>query len=127
MSDSSIRTNYPMMFNQTVIPFPADYSENSQTIEKVMQTEAGTDVVTISRYNKLHATMSFVCLQDVVQTLGSFANVDSFTFKRYNPIIDDYEERTVRMRNFNFHPRKGSEDLKEVSGVWEVSFDLEEF
>lgn len=127
MSDNSIRTNYPMMFNQTVIPFPTDYSENSQTVESVMQTEAGTDVVTIARYNKLKATMSFVCLQSVVQTLGGFRDVDSFTFKRYNPIIDDYEERTVRMRNFNCKPRKGSEDLKEVKGVWEVSFDLEEF
>lgn len=127
MSDNSIRTNYPMMFNQTVIPFPTDYSENSQTVESVMQTEAGKDVVTISRYDKLKATMSFVCLQNVVQTLGSFKTVDRFIFKRYNPTIDDYEERTVRMRNFNCKPRKGSEDLKEVKGVWEVSFDLEEF
>ena len=127
MSDNSIRTNYPMMFNQTVIPFPRDYSETSQVKESVLQTEAGTDVVTISRYNKLHATMSFVCLQSTVQVLGGFRDVDSFTFKRYNPIIDDYEQKTVRMRNYNCKPRKGSEDLKEVSGVWEVSFDLEEF
>lgn len=127
MSDNSIRTNYPMMFNTTVIPFPTDYSETSQVKESVMQTEAGTDVVTISRYDKLKATMSFVCLQNIVQVLGGFRDVDSFIFKRYNPIIDNYEEKTVRMRNFNVHPRKGSEDLKEVSGVWEVSFDLEEF
>ena len=127
MSDNSIRTNYPMMFNQTVIPFPRDYSETSQVKESVLQTEAGTDIVTISRYNKLHATMSFVCLQSTVQVLGGFRDVDSFTFKRYNPIIDDYEQKTVRMRNYNCKPRKGSEDLKEVKGVWEVSFDLEEF
>lgn len=124
---SSLRNDYPIMFNTTTIPFPNDYSENLQTIEKVMQSEAGTDIVTIARYSKLKATMSFVCLQSVVQTLGGFRTVDSFTFKRYNPIIDDYEEKTVRMRNFNCHPRKGSEDLSEVKGVWEVSFDLEEF
>ncbi len=127
MSDNSIRTNYPIMFNQTVIPFPTDCSETSLTIEKAIQTEGGNDIVTVSRYDKLKATMSFVCLQNVVQTLGSFKTIDRFTFKRYNPIIDDYEERTVRMRNFNCKPRKGSEDLKEVKGVWEVSFDLEEF
>lgn len=124
---SSIRNDYPIMFNTTVIPFPLDHSEDSQTIDSVKKTEAGTDIVTVARYGKLKASMTFVCLQDMLQTLAGFSSMDSFTFKRYDPKIDAYGEKIVRMRNFKYKPRKGSEDLTEVKGVWEVSFDLEEF
>lgn len=124
---SSIRTSYPMLFNNTIIPFPSSYSENSQTIENVKQTEAGTDIVNVLRYNKLKATMSFKCLQPTVQALASFEEEPSFTFKRYDPKTGLYGEKTVRMRNFTCSPVKGSEDLTEVNGVWEVSFNLEEF
>lgn len=124
---SSIRTSYPMLFNTTQIPFPTDYSEDSQTIESSRVTEAGTDIVNVARYGKLKASMSFTCLQATVQTLASFKSVDSFTFKRYSPETDAYAESTVRMRNYKCQPKKGSEDLTEVKGVWDVSFDLEEF
>lgn len=124
---ASIRTNYPMLFNTTAIPFPNSYSENSQTIEKTKQTEAGTDIVNLIRQNKLKASMSFKCLQTTLQTLASFETENSFVFKRYNPKNGTYEERTVRMRNFKHNLIKGSEDLSEVDGVWEVSFTLEEF
>ena len=124
---ASIRTDYPMLFNTTEIPFPKSYSENSQTIEKVNKTEAGTDIVDVARYNKLKVSMSFRCLQPVLQTLASFETLNSFIFKRYNPKNGTYEERTVRMRGFKHNLLKGSEDLTEVDGVWEVSFTLEEF
>lgn len=124
---ASVRANYPMMFNTTVIPFPTTYSEQSQTIENVNQTEAGTDIVNVMRHNKLSASMTFRCLQSVLQTLASFETSNSFTFKRYNPKNGTYEERTVRMRGFTHELVKGSEDLPSVDGVWEVSFTLEEF
>lgn len=124
---ASVRSNYPMLFNTTQIPFPTSYSEDSQTIESVRQTEAGTDIVNIARQNKLKATMSFRCLQTTLQTLASFETSNSFKFKRYNPKNGTYEERTVRMRDFKHELIKGSEDLPSVDGVWEVSFTLEEF
>lgn len=124
---ASVRSNYPMLFNTTAIPFPTSYSEDSQTVENVRQTEAGTDIVNIARQNKLKATMSFRCLQATLQTLASFETQDSFTFKRFNPKNGTYEERIVRMRNFTHELIKGSEDLASVDGVWEVSFTLEEF
>ena len=124
---SSIRNDYPIMFNTTVIPFPLDHSEDSQTVDSVKKTEAGTDIVTVARYGKLKVSMSIVCLQDMLQTLAGFSVMDSFTFKRYDPKIGAYGEKTVRMRGFKYKMKKGSEDLTEVKGVWEVSFDLEEF
>lgn len=123
----SIRNNYPMMFNDSVIPFPTSYSETLDAIDSVKQTEAGTDIVTVVRYGKLKASMSFTCLQPILQTLSAFSHEDSFVFKRYDPTSDAYEEKTVRMRNFNYSMKKGSENLTEVDGVWSVSFELEEF
>jgi len=70
--------------------------------------------------------MTIVCLQPTLQALSDFADEDSFVFKRYDPKTNAYEQKTVRMRNFNYILRKGSEDLT-VNGVWEVSFDIEEF
>ncbi len=122
----SIRTNYPMTFDNTEIPFPLMYSEELVTVDSVKQTEAGTDIVTVARYGKLKASMTIVCLQSTLQALAGFADEDSFVFKRYDPKTNAYEQKTVRMRNFNYIMRKGSEDLT-VNGVWEVSFDLEEF
>ena len=123
----SIRNDYPMMFNNSVIPFPTSYSETLNAIDSVNQTEAGTDIIVVSRYGKLSVSMSFTCLQPVLQMLASFSDEDSFTFKRYNPATDAYGEKTVSMRNFNYSLKKGSENLTEVDGVWEVSFELEEF
>jgi hypothetical protein len=123
----SIRNDFPIMFNTTAIPYPKTISEDTGVVETVKQTEAGTDIVNVSRYNKLKASLSYTCLQPTVQLLAGFSTVDSFTFKRYNPKINAYDEKIVRMRNFKYSLVEGSQDLTEVAGVWSVSFDLEEF
>lgn len=122
-----LRGTYPLKFNNTEIPFPKSYSEDSQIIETVKQSEAGTDLVSVTRRNKLHASMTFKCLASWVATFATFEALDSFLFYRFNPRTGTYESRTVRMRNFKHSLENGSQDLTAVDGVWSVSFDLEEF
>lgn len=121
-----LRSN-PMYFNTTEIPFPSSFTESYDTIESVNQSEAGTDLVNVTRYGKLTATMTIKCLPDVLADITAFATEDSFTFRRWNPITGAYENRTVRMRNLQVALVSGSQDLSEVDGVWSISFSLEEF
>lgn len=122
-----LKSSYPIKFNTTEIPFPASWSESPETLEKVFQSEAGTDKIIIQRKNKLKVTMNYNCLDTLANTLGTFSQMDSFTFKRYNPITATYEERTVRMRNYSCAFVKKSEDLSATNGIWKISFTLEEF
>jgi hypothetical protein len=122
-----LKNDYPMFFNQTEIPFPSTWSEDSNTVESTWMSEAGTDKINVSRYDKLKINMAFNCLDAVVEILGGFSNMDSFQFKRYNPRTAGYETRNVRMRNFKTTFKKKSEDLSISNGIWNVSFSLEEF
>ena len=127
MPYTNLKTDYPIKFNTTVIPFPSGWEENPNVVENTFQTEAGTDKVEVIRYDKLSVSVSMKCLSSLVTTLGSFSRMDSFTLKRYNPTNDTYEERTVRMRGFKYKLVPKSQDLGATKGIWEVSFNLEEF
>lgn len=122
-----LSTDYKIKFNNTEIPFPASWSEDSEVLEKVYQSESGIDKLIVQRKDKLKISMNFNCLATLASTLGGFSQLDSFTFKRYNPRNATYEERTVRMRKFTSSFVKKSEDLSATNGIWKVSFTLEEF
>ena len=122
-----LRTDYPMYFDTTVIPFPSTFTESHNTIENVDKSEAGTDIVNVTRYGKLSISMTIKCLQPTVETIAAFETKPAFTFKRYNPALGIYEERTVRMRNLSVSLLKGSQDLSSVDGVWQMVFRLEEY
>ena len=124
---ASLRSTYPMYFDTVAIPFPSTYNESANTIETVNKSEAGTDIVNVTRDDKLSISMTIKCLQPTVQAIGAFQTKPSFTFKRYQPKTGAYEERTVRMRNLSITLLKGSQDLTEVDGVWQMVFRLEEF
>ena len=122
-----LRTSYPMYFDTTAIPFPSTYTESANTVETVNKSEAGTDIVNVTRDDKLSISMTIKCLQPMVATIGSFQTKPSFVFKRYQPKTGAYEERTVRMRYLSINLQTGSQDLSEVDGVWQLTFRLEEF
>lgn len=126
---STMKNEYPILFNDTEIPFPTTWSESSNVIETKFETEAGTDEIIVTRDDKITVSASFKVLSPWVVTFGTFARLTSFTLTRYNPSKGEYEERTVRLRNFKYDLVKNSQDLdmSATTGVWQVSFTLEEF
>ena len=122
-----LKTDYPIMFNQTAIIWPLSWTEKSNVVETEAQTEAGTDILILARYDKLEVSAQYKCTDTWVKTFKEFSLLDSFTLKIYDPVSEAYKTRTVRMRNFNASLIPHSWDLGVTEGIWKVSFTLKEF
>lgn len=114
-------------FNQTPILWAQSWVENPQKLKNTYTTEAGTEIDQIIRADKLSISCSYKCSDDWLQTFISFRDLNSFTLTRYNPRTKTTEARIVRIIDFNYSLVPKSYDLTVTNGVWEVSFNLEEF
>ena len=116
--------NYPIYFNDAVIPFPISYNASYDVVENVNTSEAGTDLVDMVRNDKLSLSMSFKMTSENVRMIRVFSRMRTFTLKIYDTLEDDYIERTVRMRNYKENLIPKSERISISNGLWEISFDL---
>lgn len=120
--------DYPTKINNTPIPVPIEWSENSEVVENAMTTEAGTDVVDVLRVDKLTVTASFDVSSVWLATFKGWANSTSaLAVKIYDPVTDAYVERSMRIRNFISNLVQNSDNTSGTIGLWNVTFDLIEF
>ena len=120
-------SDHPIKFNNTTIPFPKVWNEEHSTVENVYQTEAGTDQVSVTRYDKLTVSVETTCLASVTRIVTPFAKQDSFTLTKYSPETGQNETRTVRMRDLRCELQEKTSDLAVTDGIWRMSYTLEEF
>lgn len=116
-----------ILFNQTEIPFPKTWVENPQKLKNTFTTEAGTEVDLIVRAKKLVVSASTTCLDDTLKTYFQFRDMNSFTLTKYDPLTKSSTTATVRMTDFNYGLVEKSHNLTATNGVWQVSYNLEEF
>lgn len=114
-------------FNQTEIPFPHSWVENPQKLKNTFTTEAGTEIDLIVRAKKLSVSFATTCLDDELQIYFQFRDLNSFTLTKYDPLTKSSTTAMVRMTDFNYGLVRKSANLTATNGVWEVSFNLEEF
>lgn len=120
--------DFPVKINNTPIPVPIEWSENSEVVENAMTTEAGTDVVDVLRVDKLTVTASFDVSSVWLATFKGWANSTSaLAVKIYDPVTDAYVERSMRIRNFVSNLVQNSDNTSGTIGLWNVTFDLIEF
>mgnify|MGYP007122053305 FL=1 len=120
--------DFPTKINNTPIPVPIEWSENSEVVENAMTTEAGTDVVDVLRVDKLTVTASFDVSSAWLATFKGWANSTSaLAVKIYDPVTDAYVERSMRIRNFISNLVQNSDNTSGTIGLWNVTFDLIEF
>jgi len=125
MATIPILSDYPIQINNTSIPFSGSMEEKYDTIETVNTSEAGTDVVQVSRLGKLTLSISYKILSNWLKTFEDWAFDNTWkTVKIYDFSTSAYKERTMRMRNYKKKLVKNSEGLAATTGIWEVSFDL---
>ena len=55
-------SEYPIYFDDVKLFTPESWEESYAVIENTNQTEAGTDQVIVTRYDKLSVSASFNCL-----------------------------------------------------------------
>lgn len=121
-------SDYPTYMNGTEIPFFPEIDNTPQNIDKTNQSEGGSDIVQRIRVNKTSQAVSMTIADAYwVKFFYELFLMDSFVFKQYSPLVDGYVEKTVRITNFRYKAKRRSEYLTEVKGVWEVSFNIEEF
>lgn len=120
--------DYPVKINNTPIPVPIEWSENSEVVENAMTTEAGTDVVDVLRVDKLTVTASFDVSSVWLATFKGWANSTSaLAVKIYDPVTDAYVERSMRIRNFISNLVPNSDNTSGTIGLYNLTFDLIEF
>lgn len=126
-----LRRDYPLMIDSVVIPFPNKYDEASDTIEDVNETEAGTTIRTVSRYDKKTISLSFTVTSEWAiyfkqLYVGQASRENPIGFMRYSLYTEGYETLAVVMRNFKASPRYKSGTLEATEGVWDINFTFEE-
>lgn len=120
--------DYPIKINNVALPTPSEWNENSEVMENVNTTEAGTDIVDVMRADKLTVNASFDVSSTMLGTLKTWANSTSaLKVKIYDSVSDDYVERDMRIRNFIYSLVKYSDKTSGTIGLWTVTFDLIEF
>lgn len=120
-------TSYPILLDNVTLPFPSGWAEKYEVVETVNQTEAGTDSIEVSRYDKLSVSVSTTCVSNLATTLAGLRDKDVIVLKMYDLKTNAYKERNVRMRGFSAKLVKQSQKLSVTNGVWNVSFKLEEY
>lgn len=122
-------SQYPVMFDSTALPFfPSSWGRQLKKITNTTQSEGGKDIVQVIRVKKLSYPITCAVAGDTWPAFfEEYYEKDSFTLKVYSPRLGTYEEKTVRMEQLSITPRKHSEKLEAVTGVWDVTFTLEEF
>lgn len=120
--------DYPIKINNVALPTPSEWNENSEVMENVNTTEAGTDIVDVMRTDKLTVNASFDVSSTMLGTFKGWANSTSaLKVKIYDPVTDAYVERDMRIRNFISTLVRYSDKTSGTIGLWTVTFDLIEF
>lgn len=120
--------DFPVKINNTPIPVPIEWSENSSVVENAMTTEAGTDVVDVLRVDKLTVTASFDVSSSWLATFKGWANSTSaLTVDIYDPVTNAYKQRSMRIRNFISNLVQNSDNTSGTIGLYNLTFDLIEF
>lgn len=119
--------DYPTLINTVALIRPVNWTEEYGTIENSNQTEAGTDVVDVTRRGKMTITASYKCSSFWAKKFIDWYSLATLTVKIYDPSTDGYVEHTMRMRNLKKKTIKNSEKISYGNGLYEVSFKLVEF
>ena len=127
-NETVVLNDYPIKFDNTSLPFPTGWQQAFNKVQTLLQSEGGDDLIQSIRKGKLSISAQFVLADDNwVKFFRQYYVKDSFILSQYSPLTSTYETRTVRMENLAYSHRRKSEKLTAVTGVWDVSFNLEEF
>lgn len=122
-----LKKDYPIYFDDAKLFWPSKWEESSAVVETTNKTEAGTDIVTVTRYDKLTVSCEFKCSDMWAASFAGFRDKDFINVKMYDLKTRGYKTRKMRIRNFKSDRKDGSEKLPSTNGLFTVSFDLIEF
>ncbi len=116
-----------IMFDDEVIFEPQSWDEESDVIENVNETEAGTEQIAVTRYDKLSVSCSFQCSSLWAKKFKQYSMKDEIAVSLYDVVDEAYKVRAMRIRDFKMSLVSHSWNTPNTNGLWEVSFSLIEF
>lgn len=119
--------DYPVKFNSEEIPEPVKWDEDYTNVENVIQTEAGTDVVIVTRYGKLSVMAQFNCSSRWAAKFADYRDKGQIIVELYDIKTGGYGLRKMRLREFKSSIVKNSHRTAGTNGLYEISFTLEEY
>ena len=114
-------------FDDEEIIEPQSWSEDSEVIETVNETEAGTEQVAVLRYDKLSISCSFQCSHRWAKKLKAYSKKDEISVSFYDILIEENAVRKMRIRDFKASLVENSWKTPGTNGLWVISFNLVEF
>ena len=117
--------NFPLKFNGTAIPFPNSYDVSNSVIENVNESEAGTDIIQIKRTQKMTIALSFRLMDSYLAFFEGYAHSNqTITVSVYDTTTKAYITKTMRLREFKYKLVEKSELVKDINGMYDISFSL---
>ena len=104
---------------------PNQWDESYSVVESVNTSEAGTDLVNVTRTDKLSVTAQFNCSRVWYHKFYAMAQQPYLFLNTYDPLTDAHKERKVRVRDFTASFQQYSDKIDE--GLWVIGFSLVEF
>ena len=120
-------SDFPIKFNDTALFKPESWEVQNTPVRILTETAAGTDRLRTIRTAKWTVSAAFDCTAVWAATFQAYSMMDSFTVSYYDPAEWGYVTRTVRMNNFSSELEMKSWKITQSTGLYRVSFELEEF
>lgn len=120
-------SDYPIKFGNEIIFEPESWDEDSEVLETVNTTEAGTDQIIVTRYDKLSISCTFQCSSLWAKKFKAYSKQNEISVSFYDVIDEAYKTRTMRIRDFKMSLVDNSWRTARTNGLWNVSFTLKEF
>lgn len=119
--------DYPIKFNDETVPDPIKFDAEQSTIEQVNETEAGTDLIVVTRYGKMSYNCEFHCSSMWAHKFAMYARADVIELSCYDLLADGLATKSVRLRDFRPSLVDNSRNVEGTNGLYRVTFKLEEF
>lgn len=120
--------------NNTTLICPKSYSMQYEAVEIVNKSEAGTDIVSVTRLNKINCSVGYTCSHNLRNTLRSYALSNTVTVKiegettghlcRIRNYSEDLVEGTQVEMNGLYINTLGEYSDGSTNGVWDIKFDI---
>lgn len=121
-------SDYPIMLDGTALPFARGWSEDWGDIEDVNTSEAGTDLVVVTRIGRLTLGLKYRLMGSWDTLFQAKKQQRNIVVSLFNPDLGEYETRNMRLRGYKKVLVEESENCDEsVKGMWDYSFNLIEF
>lgn len=121
--------SYPIKIENNAIPFPKSWSESPKRLANNYETEAGTRQAVILRNARTVFSGSWTVSSRWLKKFKDFRALEHFTLSVYDASTNAYADHTVSITDdsFSYDLIEGSKRVKNTEGLYNVSFDMEEF